>query len=119
MVHMSDVNGGTAGPGPGARSQTFPSDSNGAGGFRPSGPAGKRLERKRHGRWIAGVCAGLGGYFGLDPTVIRVVTLVLVLFGGLGPLAYVIAWVLMPEEGDPVSIAERLINSTDGRPGPG
>jgi phage shock protein C len=124
---MSDVNGGandsgsgTTGAGPGARSDTHPADSNGFGGFRPHGPvSGKRLERKREGRWIAGVCAGLGDYLGVDATVIRVIVAVLVLFAGVGPLAYLIAWLLMPEEGDNQSIAERMINSTGGRQGPG
>jgi phage shock protein PspC (stress-responsive transcriptional regulator) len=113
MVDMSDGNGGTGDAGSGARSDTY---SNGFGGYPAGGPpAAKRLQRKRDGRWIAGVCAGLADYLGIDATVVRVVLAVLVLFGGLGPLVYVIAWVLMPEEGDPESIAERLINTSGKR----
>ena len=77
------------------------------------GPAsGKRLERKLEGRWIAGVCAGLADYFGLDPSLIRVIFAVLVLFGGVGPIAYLLAWGLVPEQGEQASIAERFINKT-------
>jgi phage shock protein C len=115
MADMSDANGGTGDAGAGARSDTYFGDSNGFGGYPGGGQrAAKRLERKREGRWIAGVCAGLGDYLGVDPTVVRVILVVLVLFGGLGPLIYVIGWVLMPEEGDQASIAERLINSSGG-----
>jgi phage shock protein C len=47
---------------------------------------------------IAGVCGGLGEYLDIDPTLIRLVWLVLLFFAGTGLLAYVIAWILMPEE---------------------
>jgi phage shock protein PspC (stress-responsive transcriptional regulator) len=73
-----------------------------------SGP--KRLERKVKGRMLAGVCAGLADYFGLDPTLIRVAFGVVSFFGGVGLVAYVVAWALMPEEGEPISIAEKIIN---------
>jgi len=50
-------------------------------------------------RKIAGVCAGFARYFDLDVTVVRVVWLILALFGGgAGLLAYIIAWIVMPEE---------------------
>jgi Putative stress-responsive transcriptional regulator len=90
-------------------------DMNGA-GFGGSGDhggaGGKKLERKINGRLLAGVCAGLADYLGIDVTVIRVIFAVLTLFGGLGPIAYVLAWALVPEEGEPVSIAEKLINKS-------
>ncbi|MGO8958989.1 MAG: PspC domain-containing protein [Streptosporangiaceae bacterium] len=73
-----------------------------------SGP--KRLERKIQGRLLAGVCVGLADHFGLDPTLVRVAFAVLAFFSGLGIVAYLVAWVLIPEEGEPVSIAEKLIN---------
>jgi phage shock protein C len=115
MVYMSDVNGGTGNSGSETRSDTFRSPADGAGGRFGGQPGARRLERKREGRWIAGVCAGLGDYLGIDATVIRVIAAVLFLFAGLGPLAYVVAWVLMPEEGEPESIGERLINNTGSR----
>ena len=60
--------------------------------------ARKRLVRPRQGRKIAGVCAGVAEYFDLDVTLIRVIWLVLVLGGGTGLIAYIIGWIVMPEE---------------------
>jgi len=117
MAYMSDVNGGPGDASSAARSDTFASsDANGFGAYPGRGPASaRRLERKREGRWVAGVCAGLGDYLNVDPTVVRVIVVVLAVFGGLGPLAYVVGWVLMPEEVDQESIAERVINSSGRR----
>lgn len=47
---------------------------------------------------IGGVCAGLGRYFGLDPTLIRIGWVILVLVGGSGVLAYLLAWLIIPDE---------------------
>jgi phage shock protein C len=71
---------------------------------------GKKLERKRQGRMLAGVCAGLGSYFGLDYTLVRLIFVVASFFGGAGALVYVVAWAVVPEEGDKESILERTIN---------
>jgi len=60
--------------------------------------ARKRLVRPRQGRKIAGVCAGFAEYFDLDVTLVRVVWLVCTLFGLSGIIAYVAAWIVMPEE---------------------
>jgi phage shock protein PspC (stress-responsive transcriptional regulator) len=75
--------------------------------------AGKKLERPLEGRWVAGVAAGLADYFGLDVGLVRVVLVVLALVGALGAVIYVAAWVLVPEEGEQASIAEKII-SKDG-----
>ena len=48
-------------------------------------------------RKIAGVCAGFSQYFDVDVTIVRVVWLLVAIFGGGGVLAYVIAWIVMPE----------------------
>jgi len=45
---------------------------------------------------IAGVCAGLADYFDLDPTIVRVVWLLAILFAGTGVLAYVVLWIVLP-----------------------
>jgi phage shock protein C len=60
--------------------------------------ARKRLVRPREGRKIAGVCAGFAEYFDLDVTLVRVVWVVCSLFGLAGVVAYVAAWIVMPEE---------------------
>lgn len=59
----------------------------------------KVLVRKRDGRMVAGVCAGLADYFGSDVTLIRVIVAALTVFtGGAGILAYLVAWAIIPEE---------------------
>jgi len=45
---------------------------------------------------IGGVCAGLADYFDMDPTIIRVIWLLLVICGGTGLLAYLILWIVLP-----------------------
>jgi phage shock protein C len=61
--------------------------------------ARKRLLRPRVGRKIAGVCLGFAEYFDLDVTVVRVVWLISVFLGvGLSLIAYVAAWIVMPDE---------------------
>ena len=57
----------------------------------------KRLYRSKKNRVIAGVCGGLGDYFDVDPTLIRLIW-VLFMFTGAGILAYIIAWIIMPEK---------------------
>ena len=59
----------------------------------------RRLYRPRSNRMIAGVCAGLGAYFNIDPTIIRILFVLLALPGGVpGTLVYIILWILMPDE---------------------
>lgn len=45
---------------------------------------------------IAGVCGGIGEYFGIDPTVIRLLWVLTIFLDGIGILAYIIAWIIMP-----------------------
>jgi len=81
----------------------------------------KALVRDRKGRMVAGVCAGVAQYFGLDVTLIRVIVAVVsVITGGAGVLAYLAAWVIIPGEGETTSIAQNLIgkkqDALSGRP---
>jgi len=57
----------------------------------------KRLYRSRDNSMIAGVCGGLGEYFDMDPTFIRLLWIVFTLAGGSGILAYIIAWIVIPQ----------------------
>jgi phage shock protein C len=75
----------------------------------PSGGT-KPLYRLRHGRLVAGVCAGLAAYFGIDATLVRLAFAVLSVFGGLGILLYLCAWVIIPDETDGTSIADSFVN---------
>jgi len=58
-----------------------------------------RLRRSRTDRKIAGVAGGLARHLDIDPTLIRVVLVVLALFGGAGVVLYGAAWLLVPDEG--------------------
>lgn len=49
-------------------------------------------------KWLTGVCGGLAKSMGADPNLVRLLTALAVLFTGVGPLAYIGAWVLMPDE---------------------
>jgi len=62
----------------------------------PNAPA-RRLTLSASDRKIGGVCGGIAEYFGIDPTLIRVITVVLALCFGGGLLAYLLAWVIMPQ----------------------
>ena len=57
----------------------------------------KRLYRSRDNSMIAGVCGGLGEYLDMDPTFIRLLWIVFTLAGGSGILAYIIAWIIIPQ----------------------
>jgi phage shock protein C len=69
----------------------------------------KVLVRPRDGRMLAGVCAGVADYFGLDVTLVRVIWAVLaVITGGAGVLAYLVAWIIIPNEGQKSSVAGNM-----------
>lgn len=59
-------------------------------------PTPNRLYRSQTDRMVAGVCGGLAKYFNVDPTIIRLVFLVLALAGGPGALLYAILWIITP-----------------------
>jgi phage shock protein C len=57
----------------------------------------KALRRSRHSRIIAGVCAGLGEFFGINPIWFRLAFLLALLPGGIpGLLIYLICWIIIP-----------------------
>ena len=58
----------------------------------------KRLTLSADDKKIAGVCSGIAKYFDQDPTLIRVIWLVLVLCFGVGILAYIVSWLIIPKE---------------------
>ena len=76
---------------------------------------GKRLLRIRQGRIVAGVCAGLGAYFGVDVNLVRLAFGVFTVFYGLGLLLYLIAWLILPEEGEDGSIVESFVSKRTSR----
>ncbi|MEV6110703.1 PspC domain-containing protein [Streptomyces sp. NPDC051940] len=90
---------------------------------RPAGPAHgeetpekeapavrDRLTRSRTHKVMGGVCAGLGRYYAMDPVIFRVVFGVLAVTGGLGLVAYGMAWLLIPGEGEEENEGRRLLS---------
>lgn len=59
---------------------------------------GRRLYRSRTERMIWGVCGGLAQYFDIDPTIVRLIFVLAIFFGGLGIIAYIIFAVVVPLE---------------------
>lgn len=65
----------------------------------------KQLFRSRSNRMVAGVCAGLGDFLGIDPTVVRLVFIIASLFSYVGPvlITYLVLFIVVPEEPQPAS----------------
>jgi phage shock protein C len=59
-----------------------------------------RLYRSRSQKMISGVCGGLGEYFDVDPVLIRLLFVVTTFISGIGILAYIVLWIVVPFEGD-------------------
>ncbi len=67
----------------------------------------ERLTRPKKGRILGGVCAGIGNYFDVDPVIIRILWVVLTLISlGAGIIAYIIAWIIIPEEEEGIEFKE-------------
>jgi phage shock protein C len=60
----------------------------------------KRLYRSKKERMIAGICGGIANYSKQDPTIIRVLAILIIIFTGFIPglIAYLILWIVIPEE---------------------
>lgn len=58
----------------------------------------RRLLRSTTDRRIAGVCGGLAKYTNTDPTVVRILFLLSIIFGGFGIWAYLVVWLIAPED---------------------
>jgi phage shock protein C len=59
--------------------------------------AEKKMVRSTSNKMIAGVCAGLAEYLDLDPSLVRIIFVVLALFGGTTLIIYPIMWIILPE----------------------
>ena len=80
----------------------------------PPGGGPRVVRRSRTERVIAGVCGGLGRHLGVDPVLLRIAFIILALANGLGVIAYVVAWVAIPEErpGQPLAPAAETRRET-------
>ena len=66
----------------------------------------RKLVRSHNNRMIAGVCSGLGEYFSVDPTLIRLLFVFTAILGGPGLIAYLIFWIVVPPESELTSVVE-------------
>lgn len=62
----------------------------------------KKLYKSRTDKKIDGVCAGIAKYLNLDPTIIRLLWIILVVAAGSGVLAYILCMIIMPVEPDAI-----------------
>jgi phage shock protein C len=60
-----------------------------------------RLYRSEKNKIVAGICGGIGEYFNFDPTIIRLVFVLVTIFGGGGVLIYLVLWLVVPSESYP------------------
>ena len=73
----------------------------GVGGERVNGAVYNRIARSMRDKKVAGVCAGFARYFGMDVTLVRILWLVLTLWPpGVGLIAYIVCWIVMPRDQD-------------------
>jgi phage shock protein PspC (stress-responsive transcriptional regulator) len=65
---------------------------------QPERPGSRRLTRSRTDRMIAGVCGGFAAYSGIDANIVRLIMVLLAVFGGSGVVLYLVAWAIVPVE---------------------
>ncbi|HZY43859.1 MAG TPA: PspC domain-containing protein [Anaerolineae bacterium] len=70
-----------------------------------------RVYRSKTDSMIGGVCGGLGAYFGIDPTLVRLIFVLMAVFGGGGVLIYLILWIVIPLEGQTAATPQQTINA--------
>ena len=74
----------------------------------------RKLYRSRNDSRIAGVCGGLGEYLEIDPTLVRLIFVLLALTGGHGVLLYIILWLIVPYAAQPLVPPSPGSNITSG-----
>ncbi|MGF7236222.1 MAG: PspC domain-containing protein, partial [Frankia sp.] len=117
VVQTTDPSGGWAPPPPPPpeSSTSSPAPETPGSGTPASGTpapdAGPRriLRRSRTDRVGAGVAGGLGEYFGVDPVLFRVLFATAAFFGGVGVMAYLLAWAVIPEQATRHAAIDRWI----------
>src|SRR5690606_23194504 len=75
----------------------------------------KTLRRSNSNRILTGVCGGIGEFLGVDANLVRLAFAVFTLLGGSGVLLYLIAWLVIPEEGTGSSVLEHIIRTFQGK----
>jgi phage shock protein PspC (stress-responsive transcriptional regulator) len=58
----------------------------------------KKLYRSINNKILGGVCGGIGEYFDVDPTIVRLLWILFIFAGGSGIIAYIVAWLIVPKQ---------------------
>lgn len=73
-------------------------------------PPLRGLYRSETNKIIAGVCGGLGEYFNIDPTIIRIIFILITIFAGSGILIYIILWLVIPSESTQHNLSQNNVS---------
>ncbi len=76
-------------------------------------PVYKRIYRSKTDRILGGVAGGLGEYLDLDPTIFRLIFVILTVFGGSGIIIYLILWLIMPEKDNGKKFEDTIKDNAD------
>ena len=76
------------------------------GGYQPPVNSRQRIFRNPNDKVIGGVCSGIANYFDVDPVIVRLVWVTFVFLGGVGLLAYIISWIVIPVAKTPEDLAQ-------------
>lgn len=66
-------------------------------GYNNNGNGYRQLFKSRNNRVLCGVCGGIGEFFNIDPTIVRLLWIIFAAMGGCGIIAYIIAAIVIPE----------------------
>jgi phage shock protein PspC (stress-responsive transcriptional regulator) len=81
-----------------AKTRLLTGEAGVASGPAPAAAAINGLRRSRSDRWIAGVCAGVAKALGVESWLLRLIVVLLALFGGTGLFLYLLLWLFVPNE---------------------
>ena len=73
-----------------------------------------QLTRSRTNRIIGGVSGGIAAYTGLDSGIVRLITAAIVVFTGVGAVAYILAWIILPSEGSSTTGLDSIVSAFRG-----
>jgi len=91
------------------KTQTLIKKESGSGAKKEETEKQKSLHRSSTNKVIAGVAGGIGEYFAIDPTLIRLLFILLTIFGGSGILIYLIMWLIMPSDSSKLEKRDNVI----------
>ena len=70
----------------------------------------KKLYRSETDKILGGVCGGLAEYFGIDSAIVRLVFVLILVYGGSGLLVYIILWIVLPTQSTTYTSSDDVIS---------